>query len=53
MLMLQDRSYAKPGVWVSLVGGNAPLWSLSYEWWFYMAYFPMRSVAAAQGRFTW
>ncbi|MFZ3323590.1 MAG: acyltransferase [Usitatibacter sp.] len=46
ILMLQDRSYAKPGVWVSLVGGNAPLWSLSYEWWFYMAYFPMRSIAA-------
>jgi peptidoglycan/LPS O-acetylase OafA/YrhL len=37
--MLQDRD--KPGVWFSPLGGNTPLWSLSYEWWFYMAFFPL------------
>jgi peptidoglycan/LPS O-acetylase OafA/YrhL len=39
--MLQDFSYGKPGVFVAPLGGNTPLWSLSYEWWFYMAFIPM------------
>ncbi len=41
LLMLQDFAWAKPGVWFSPFFGDAPLWSLSYEWWFYMAYFPI------------
>ncbi len=41
ILMLQDISSLKPGVIVSPVWGNSPLWSLSYEWWFYMAYYPL------------
>ncbi|PZS01114.1 MAG: hypothetical protein DLM70_12455 [Chloroflexi bacterium] len=39
LLMLQDVSSLKPGVWFDPFGGNAPLWSLSYEWWFYMMFF--------------
>lgn len=39
LLMLQDLSYLKPGVIVDPLFGNNPLWSLSYEWWFYMIFF--------------
>jgi peptidoglycan/LPS O-acetylase OafA/YrhL len=39
--MLQDFRLGKPGVWVDSFGGNLPLWSLSYEWWFYMMFFPI------------
>ncbi len=38
-LMLQDYGTEKPGVWFYYFMGNSPLWSLSYEWWFYMLYF--------------
>ncbi len=41
LLFLQDFSSGKPGVWFSTFAGNAPLWSLSYEWWFYMMFFPI------------
>jgi peptidoglycan/LPS O-acetylase OafA/YrhL len=41
IFMLQDLQFAKPGVWVDTFGGNIPLWSLSYEWWFYMMFFPI------------
>ena len=41
LFMLQDFSYGKPGVWFSAFGGNSPLWSLAYEWWFYMMFFPI------------
>jgi len=41
LFMLQDFSGGKPGVWVSPFGGNLALWSLSYEWWFYMLFFPI------------
>jgi peptidoglycan/LPS O-acetylase OafA/YrhL len=41
LLMLQDFAYAKPGVFVGTFLGNGPLWSLSYEWWFYMMFFPI------------
>jgi len=40
LLMLQDFKGAQPGTWFNCFLGNAPLWSLSYEWWFYMLYFP-------------
>lgn len=40
-LMLQDFSLGKPGVWFNACGGNVPLWSLSYEWWFYLLFFPL------------
>lgn len=38
LLMLQDFSYGKPGVFVESFMGNAPLWSLSYEWGFYCVF---------------
>ena len=41
LAMLQDFSSGKPGTWVGTFGGNSPLWSLSYEWWFYMLFFPI------------
>jgi peptidoglycan/LPS O-acetylase OafA/YrhL len=36
---LQDLRELKPGVAVQVFGGNAPLWSLSYEWWFYLVFY--------------
>ena len=41
LFMLQDWGNVKPNVIVEPFLGNDPLWSLSYEWWFYMAYFPL------------
>lgn len=41
LFMLQDFSFGKPGVWVDTFCGNSPLWSLSYEWWFYMMFYPL------------
>jgi len=40
-LMLQDFSGGKPGVLFGTFGGNTALWSLSYEWWFYVMFFPV------------
>jgi peptidoglycan/LPS O-acetylase OafA/YrhL len=37
--MLQDVAFLKPGTWVEPFLGNLPLWSLTYEWWFYMLFF--------------
>jgi peptidoglycan/LPS O-acetylase OafA/YrhL len=36
LLALQDFAAVKPGVIANVYGGNAPLWSLSYECWFYV-----------------
>jgi peptidoglycan/LPS O-acetylase OafA/YrhL len=41
IFMLQDIDSLKPNVIVPTFLGNSPLWSLSYEWWFYMLYFPL------------
>jgi peptidoglycan/LPS O-acetylase OafA/YrhL len=38
--MLQDVSSLKPGTIVGTYG-NSALWSLSYEWWFYMIFIPV------------
>lgn len=40
ILMLQDYDQAKPGTIVQTYR-NAALWSLSYEWWFYMMFWPL------------
>lgn len=48
LLMLQDNSELKPGTIVEPFLENLPLWSLSYEWWFYILFFPL-----AQLFFNW
>lgn len=48
ILMLQDGATLKPGSIVNTFSGNSPLWSLSYEWWFYMMYFPLLSLGSEQ-----
>lgn len=40
LFMLQD-SPNRPGVFVRPFADNNPLWSLSYEWWFYMMFYPI------------
>ena len=37
-IMLQDISFLKPGTWFDPFLGNVVLWSLSYEWWFYILF---------------
>jgi peptidoglycan/LPS O-acetylase OafA/YrhL len=49
LVMLQDFEAGKPGVWFSPLGGDSPLWSLSYEWWFYMLFFPLRGFVNSAG----
>lgn len=49
-LMLQDFQQAKPGVWFNTFAGNTALWSLSYEWWFYMLYLPTERLLPAPYR---
>jgi len=41
LMMLQDFAWVKRGTWVGPFCGNSPLWSLSYEWWFYMMFYPL------------
>ena len=42
LAMLQDLPDSnKSGAWIDTFAGNTPLWSLSYEWWFYMMFFPI------------
>jgi peptidoglycan/LPS O-acetylase OafA/YrhL len=41
LIMLQDNGFFKRGVWFETYCGNTALWSLSYEWWFYMLFFPL------------
>ena len=53
LLQLQglDRD---PGQWVDCYMGNEPLWSLSYEWWFYVLFFVVFvRTAGPQGRWKW
>lgn len=39
LLMLQDTYSLKPRVICIPFLGNTPLWSLSYEWWFYILFY--------------
>jgi peptidoglycan/LPS O-acetylase OafA/YrhL len=48
IFMLQDFNGGKPGVWIAPFGGNLALWSLSYEWWFYMMFFPIYRFVPAK-----
>ncbi|RFM27388.1 acyltransferase family protein [Deminuibacter soli] len=48
-LMLQDLPAARAHVLFSPYMDNSPLWSLAYEWWFYMIYYGIyRYVPAAK-----
>ena len=51
ILMLQDNAFLKPGTWVNPFLGNLPLWSLSYEWWFYMMFFPILNSAIFKSKY--
>jgi peptidoglycan/LPS O-acetylase OafA/YrhL len=42
IFMLQDVISQKPNVVSAAYMGNGVLWSLSYEWWFYMLFFALR-----------
>ncbi len=44
LLMIQDTGFTKPGVWCEPFANNYPLWSLSYQWWFYMLFFPLHKI---------
>lgn len=48
LLMLQDGG-DKPGVLAGPFMGNSPLWSLSYEWFFYMAFFAVIALFPGRG----
>lgn len=52
LLQLQglDRS---PGQWVDCYMGNEPLWSLSYEWWFYVLFFGVFVGTGGKVRWWW
>jgi peptidoglycan/LPS O-acetylase OafA/YrhL len=41
ILMLQDSERLRPGSIVEPYLNNVVLWSLSYEWWFYVLYYPI------------
>lgn len=38
-LMFQDKSSFHPGSFAEPLFNNQPLWSLGFEWWFYMIFF--------------
>ena len=42
LAMLQDFGTGKPNIIVPTIFASA-LWSLHYEWWFYMLYFPIKT----------
>ncbi len=52
LFMLQDFKYGKPGVLFDTFGGNVALWSLSYEWWFYLMFFPLWRYVPERLQFT-
>ncbi|HVT36011.1 MAG TPA: acyltransferase family protein, partial [Nevskiaceae bacterium] len=41
LLMFQDVAHLKRGVFANTYYGVTPLWSLAYEWWFYLLFIPM------------
>ena len=48
ILMLQDWAFARPNVIADPYMSNVPLWSLSYEWWFYMLYYPLFTLKCSR-----
>ena len=52
LLMLQDFAVGKPNVIVPTLFASA-LWSLHYEWWFYMLYHPVASRIRRSSQSLW
>lgn len=50
LFMLQDVSLLKPAVICDPLFFNAPLWSMHYEWWFYVIYPVVLMVAEPKKR---
>jgi peptidoglycan/LPS O-acetylase OafA/YrhL len=53
IFMLQDVISQKPNVISSVYMGNGVLWSLSYEWWFYMLFFVLSKKIKPTKLNTW
>jgi peptidoglycan/LPS O-acetylase OafA/YrhL len=53
LFMLQDVISQKPNVIVPAYLGNGVLWSLSYEWWFYMLFFFLKTRIDSQKLNKW
>lgn len=53
IFMLQDVISQKPNVVVGTYMGNGVLWSLSYEWWFYMLYYVLAKNISSTKINTW
>lgn len=50
LAMLQDLIWVKSGTWFAPFFGNTPLWSLAYEWWFYLLFYPLMLGVAGDAR---
>lgn len=48
--MQLQRVDNEPGTKIPPFLGNLPLWSLSYEWWFYMLFFPLHLLFGKFGK---
>ena len=53
LFMLQDVISQKPNVISAAYMGNGVLWSLSYEWWFYMLYYVLATRIPAEKLNKW
>ena len=47
IFMLQGLVGWMGDLWAPAYWGNSPLWSLSFEWWFYMLFIPLCLVSSA------
>tara|TARA_B100000809_G_scaffold169704_1_gene167069 strand:- start:15424 stop:16497 length:1074 start_codon:yes stop_codon:yes gene_type:complete len=53
IFMLQDVISLKPNVVSGVYMGNGVLWTLSYEWWFYMLFFVLSTYVKPSKVNTW
>ena len=53
IFMLQDVISQKPNVISAAYMGNGVLWSLSYEWWFYMLFFVLATYISSNKLNKW
>ena len=53
IFMLQDVISQKPNVISAAYMGNGVLWSLSYEWWFYMLFFALATYINSEKLNKW